>query len=540
MKCLPKYIVLLLAAVLLLLLAGCQEDTYFSYEEENTDDKVRIELFTRATSYNIPLTRATADEETVGRTPWIFVFDNNAIFVEAVQAYEITSKIYVNLSRNNVDSKLLILTNTQDFSSTNFDTLLGGKTLSEACDLLLTEQLSGTQTVIPFIGKSIPMSYLLDVPGGIKDDTTIGTTASLLKMVRSIAKVIVKNSASNFTLLGITEANNLPNQGQLHNLSATPMTISTANLISYRNAGVNIADAVTNSTESNPLYLFESHIDNDSYVIIKGTYMGKDYYYKMALVDTHRNKMHILRNRKYIYTITKVAGEGHPSVEEARNAPAFNDGIVKVTLTVEDTSAYEITAFNNYYLAVSNSHYLVYNGESNLTAFKIIAAITDGAVTGEIIMPDGLTLANPSSNIINVTSSSGLYSQDVMINMSSAFSEGQIILKLGNLRKTITVKRDKAILGDAVLKMKENLGYYCVSGVVENALSWIKLHPSNWTSSSDDRNDTSEILVDDGEIQMEIEAGSSRTGTVYYATTKDPGLGGTQIETYRVKLDILQ
>ena len=72
-------------------MSSCVHEIFLSEESGGEgvepSDKVQIEIFTRANSYQLPTTRAADDE--VGMTPWILVFkgdDENATFVEAVQA----------------------------------------------------------------------------------------------------------------------------------------------------------------------------------------------------------------------------------------------------------------------------------------------------------------------------------------------------------------------------------------------------------------------------------------------------------------------
>lgn len=527
---------------LFLLFTSCYEVELLS-DATKGDDKVQIELFSRATAYNRPVTRASANENTIAEKPWVLVFkgtDENATFVEAVQAVVMNGKRYVVLTKQSDACRLLLLAN-YDYTAETVP--LSDKTLSEACSLLKTAPLEGNQTAIPYVGASIPMSYLLDL-GGINEATKIGSSATPLSLIRSVAKVVVKNTADNFTFLGVTEVDNVPKQGQLYNLTSTPMT--GASLINYlKSDGSNIADASNNTIAANPIYLYESHIDNNSFVVIKGTYMGVDYYYKMAFVDNTalHNKMHLLRNYVYTFTITQVTGEGHLTAEAARNAPAFNNDKVHAELTVTDASAYETTAFDTYYLSVSNSHYISYNKTDDLVAFSLLAE-NKGTETlgGEIVMPKGLTLVSPSSKIFSVGVNEN-YPQEVKLTMDSDFKEGVITLKFGNLKKLITVKNMGSITAETTLKVKEDLGYYCLSGVVDGATppSWITLRPSSYTSG-DDRNDTKNIVVDDGIINIFVGTGTGTgTATIYLSTIKDPATAAPiEYTASRVKIDITQ
>ena len=61
-----------------------------------------------------------------------------------------------------------------------------------------------------------------------------------------------------------------------------------ANLTEYCQTGygsslvVTDNSAVGQSTEMKPLYLYESDIQNNTYLIVEGTYENKDYFYKFG------------------------------------------------------------------------------------------------------------------------------------------------------------------------------------------------------------------------------------------------------------------
>lgn len=555
-----RHIIRLLAVVPVLSLSSCY------YEEEwetigQEDKMVRVELFTRAASYDAPVSRISANEDAVGGTPWILVFKgsgNGATYVEASQAFTLpnTNQTFVALTKGSGAYRLLILTNPQGafyannsaytFSKDKFDQLLSSHNLEYACNLLLTEPLTGTQSSVPFLGQSFPMSCIYDLPGGINAATEIGTTVSPVELIRAVAKVIVKSTASNFTLLGVTAAYNFPHQGQLHRLGSVPMTVSSSSLVSYKNTGANISDAVTNSTAASPIYLFESEKDNDSYIVIKGKYLGTDYYYKMAFVDGSFQKMDLLRNYEYTFTIVNVYGEGHETLDGAVQAPAYNNTHLDIKLTVTDLSAYETTAFDDYYLSVSNSVYIGY-GNLATVSYDIcsIYLVAEGTstqlpITGTITSSTGLLAVTAPTGGINVTTSSP-QSFTLKAQMASGFVSGEITLRFGNLKKVIEVKKNSAKLTAATVLSFPNVdyGYYMLSGKVDNFSPgyWIKLSPYNVLPRD---NDAGEITVDDGRVDAHITAGSNRTGTVYFSTVIDPSdTGGTQYAR-RIKLDIVQ
>lgn len=337
------------------LMSGCEDSIHLSERPDNNKpqaDKVQIEIFARANSYHYPTVRTMDDEDRVGKTPWILVFKGenaNATFVEAVQAFEMVGKRYVILTKQSDNSKyqLLILANplndkfyygnnVTEYLFTESDLRMnmipGITTLSEVCAKMLTEPLESPATsVIPFSndGETIPMSYLLGVD---KIDTTTrieNSDGSTIELIRAAAKMVVANKADNFYLKGITAVVNVPRQGRLHNQDGTVMN-NMANLTEYCQTGygsslvVTDNSAVGQSTEMKPLYLYESDIQNNTYLIVEGTYENKDYFYKLVLVDGNYNLMDILRNHSYTFTIIKAKGPGYDTVEDAKASKASN------------------------------------------------------------------------------------------------------------------------------------------------------------------------------------------------------------------------
>lgn len=372
---------------ILLFVTSCEHEVLISEDpEEIVDDKVRIEIFTRADSYKLPVTKGLNDENTVGITPWILVFKGNneasATFVEAVQAFELIGKRYVLLTRQPSGTKyhLLILANPQsefyygdadsgyEFEIESFTANLkvGVTTLSEACSNLLTEPLAiPAQSVVPYSGEgeTIPMSYLLEVDE-INNSTRIeNTDGSSLLLSRVVSKIAIVNAASNFDFTGITAIVNVPRQGQLHKSDGAVYNTSGLTELRYDasySSPLIATSAVSGgqSTADKPIYLYESPVSNNTYFIIQGTYEGRNYFYKIAIVDDNLTLMNLVRNKLYTFTINKVHGPGFDTVADAKVSKPSNTAL-DYSVLVDDSNTYEIIANNDYYLGVSNSVFLL-------------------------------------------------------------------------------------------------------------------------------------------------------------------------------------
>lgn len=514
------------------------------------ETKVRFELFTKAGTYGLPVSRAGENESVVDQQPWVLVFlgtGGTASFVEAVQAELYNGKTYVYLEEQAGNCQLLILANSPNrfymngvgyaYTADNLVNTLRGRDLDYACRNLLTEALIDPQYTVPYSGQKLPMSDLVNLS---KIDASV--TIPNIQLKRIVGKIVVENTDADFVLEGITVVANVAKNSKLHNLTdALEQNIGAENLVEYRkddSYALNIVDAeeiVTGgqTTKNNPLYVYETHsLSNDTYLVIRGHYKGESFFYKMALVNNDQHVLDILRNTEYIFTITSVRGRGFISMADAKASLASNTNL-DYSILVQEESSYEIVSNNEYYLGVTNSHFEIYASAASGTAYVAFSLITDckSESIGErtITATSGLRIVSPVDGMIPVSTT--LPSQ-VKIEMLAGFTSGEIELRLGNLRKTVTVKRREQVTssGTIISSFIED-GYY-ISAYVEDYVnhSWLKLGPEE----GEVRNDPDYIYVDNGKIKLYVEKNTSgnREGVVYVSV----GKGITQ----RIKVYITQ
>ena len=514
------------------------------------ETKVRFELFTKAGTYGLPVSRAGENESVVDQQPWVLVFlgtSGTASFVEAVQAELYNGKTYVYLEEQAGNCQLLILANSPSrfymngvgyaYTADNFVNTLRGRDLDYACRNLLTEALIDPQYTVPYIGQKLPMSDLVNLS---KIDASV--TIPNIQLKRIVGKIVVENTDADFVLEGITVVTNVAKNSKLHNLTdALEQNIGADNLVEYRkddSYALNIVDAeeiVTGgqTTKNNPLYVYETHsLSNDTYLVIRGHYKGESFFYKMALVNNDQHVLDILRNTEYIFTITSVRGRGFISMADAKASLASNTNL-DYSILVQEESSYEIVSNNEYYLGVTNSHFEIYASAASGTAYVAFSLITDckSESIGErtITATSGLRIVSPVDGLIPVSTT--LPSQ-VKIEMLAGFTSGEIELRLGNLRKTVTVKRREQVTSSGtIISSFIDDGYY-ISAYVEDYVnhSWLKLGPEE----GEVRNDPDYIYVDNGKIKLYVEKNTSgnREGVVYVSV----GKGITQ----RIKVYITQ
>ncbi|BDF57085.1 hypothetical protein CE91St24_32870 [Odoribacteraceae bacterium] len=514
------------------------------------ETKVRFELFTKAGTYGLPVSRAGENESVVDQQPWVLVFlgtGGTASFVEAVQAELYNGKTYVYLEEQAGNCQLLILANSPNrfymngvgyaYTADNLVNTLRGRDLDYACRNLLTEALIDPQYTVPYSGQKLPMSDLVNLS---KIDASV--TIPNIQLKRIVGKIVVENMDADFVLEGITVVANVAKNSKLHNLTdALEQNIGAENLVEYRkddSYALNIVDAeeiVTGgqTTKNNPLYVYETHsLSNDTYLVIRGQYKGEMFFYKMALVNNDQHVLDILRNTEYIFTITSVRGRGFISMADAKASLASNTNL-DYSILVQEESSYEIVSNNEYYLGVTNSHFEIYASAASGTAYVAFSLITDckSESIGErtITATSGLRIVSPVDGMIPVSTT--LPSQ-VKIEMLAGFTSGEIELRLGNLRKTVTVKRREQVTSSGtIISSFIDDGYY-ISAYVEDYVnhSWLKLGPEE----GEVRNDPDYIYVDNGKIKLYVEKNTSgnREGVVYVSV----GKGITQ----RIKVYITQ
>ncbi len=514
------------------------------------ETKVRFELFTKAGTYGLPVSRAGENESVVDQQPWVLVFlgtGGTASFVEAVQAELYNGKTYVYLEEQAGNCQLLILANSPSrfymngvgyaYTADNLVNTLRGRDLDYACRNLLTEALIDPQYTVPYSGQKLPMSDLVNLS---KIDASV--TIPNIQLKRIVGKIVVENTDADFVLEGIIVVANVAKNSKLHNLTdALEQNIGAENLVEYRkddSYALNIVDAeeiVTGgqTTKNNPLYVYETHsLSNDTYLVIRGHYKGESFFYKMALVNNDQHVLDILRNTEYIFTITSVRGRGFISMADAKASLASNTNL-DYSILVQEESSYEIVSNNEYYLGVTNSHFEIYASAASGTAYVAFSLITDckSESIGErtITATSGLRIVSPVDGMIPVSTT--LPSQ-VKIEMLAGFTSGEIELRLGNLRKTVTVKRREQVTSSGtIISSFIDDGYY-ISAYVEDYVnhSWLKLGPEE----GEVRNDPDYIYVDNGKIKLYVEKNTSgnREGVVYVSV----GKGITQ----RIKVYITQ
>lgn len=534
---------------LLLCMVSCVQEEVASLVPAEEVDQVSIELFTRLRSYDTPVSRAEAEEDEVSKDPWILVFtdvgggvSDNAVFAEAAQAnINVGNKSYVLLKPQNVTSWILILANPQekfyignmayDFSIDNFNNRFTGQTLASVTSQISAIPMS-TVNEPPFVGKTLPMSYLYEATGGINVNTKIGTSDVPLELTRAVAKIVVKSNTADFTLLGVHSVYNMNKNTVLHNLSSVPETAT--NVLDYIKSDTDEDFVFATINIADPIYVYEAEANSNTYMIIHGLYKGTEYYYKMAIADSDFNYMDIKRNHEYEFTIVSANSPGFATYADALLSKPNNMNL-KHEVKITDLASYEIKANSEYFLAVSNRLCIIYDDtESSGNQYIAFTLTTDCTYAHQFsdksnylkVSNGAMSIVSPTpARIPSAANANSPVTTEVIVKLPAGSADkSSINIKLGNIEQTVNVVRKSIIpVGGAVVNYyTENAGaydfeYYLLTAKVDNSANvpWITMKNKYGVTSADPNS----IMVEDGVIDIHVASTSVARNTVIYLTT---------------------
>lgn len=384
----------------------------------------------------------------------------------------------------------VVIANSEDEIKSQKDSWGESTTLKDVRENLKINTLQQTGGIISALPARHPMHGVYELTDGINATTTIGTMETPVELIRATAKVTVTYSGKggDFALIG-ANVGNAPVNGFVFpdvNGSAGVAAIPVANYgmggdIEQMLSGIN--PEVSNATF--PLYLYESPKDNETFVIVKGSYKGTEGYYRINLLTEDKTEqLPVLRNYYYRITITRAMRPGYSTAQEAIDNPAENG--LQATIEVSDPYSHEIISDGKHFLGVTNSELWIYdsyvmnefhvnsmtysssdktsNYESPLWGNGFLATTvtytTDaGWELGKVTADNGIRFrkSNAEWNVITDellldAAIDAPVSRDVIITIPHDLVQGTVTIKVGTLEKKILIKRDDVIsvMGDVI------------------------------------------------------------------------------------------
>lgn len=273
----------------------------------------------------------------------------------------------------------------------------------------------------------------MELTNGISENSFNNTTVQLL---RNQAKMSVTNDADNFSLIGFA-IHNAPQMG-----TVAPYSLSGgfAEGIITEPTAVSLMSASQSNVSNVEKFLFErknAMASNITTAIVKGTFGGSTYYYKIDLVDANKNRLDIQRNYHYVVKIKSVTRAGYTNFNDALTGASHNN-----------------TALD----PIIEKYPMISDGTRKLEVEKTLVVLTQPGQTFQVwakYFPDatsntvnnaGVTVAlaagnealqstslhfDPSTGIITATSIGGV--------LPTEQKEARIVVTNGDLARTIRV-----------------------------------------------------------------------------------------------------
>lgn len=459
---------------------------------------VRVELNLNVDEPEKVVTRATDTEEKAYDPAyvWVLVFNTDTdpkLMEPPVKAtLSGSNRLYAILHATSGKRQLCLLTGL----SASLNSYLTSITIADTeAGTILFSTLNASLKTAPITSQGIPVgdghyipmcTEMIDLPSGTVSIDQVN--APFRRIASRIDVECIRGSSTTeatpmptteFEIKGVTLQNGAK-QGYI--FQQQPLPVNPGGIQAYKEV-----TGVSQNAVSGQIYLYENnHIkgdkgNNPTTLIIRGKYQGEEGYYRIDLLDTKGTKpyppLDITRNTLYKIRISEVMTSGYRTAAEAiANPPANN---IRYNVDIDDGTTTDIVSNGEYYIGSDNSEYILYgDGEAKVTIATIThnapATVQPGSVsvtelTGVTSPPE---VSNPFAGVYN----GGKQTANLTMTLPAGLTSCKVVLRLGTLTKTITVRR-KPIL----LSLGETFADYIspeyIAGEVKNT-DWIKLSNS--------------------------------------------------------------
>lgn len=400
----------------LIIIAGCSQDVMTIPEQQMQEgEEIAVSFNTLIPEFKTVVTRANGGVNDM----YLLVFDENGNYIARRHAtlsnQTSTGGTFTAQLPSSSNKRIIHFISNYDW--TGFNDISG---LSEAA-------------VVALLSTSTPAFWSrIELDNGISPTSFNGLTVSLL---RNQAKISVLNEASELSYSGFT-IHNKPTKGSVAPYSLT--TGFTEGVITEP-LDISLIPAQVSDISTSEKYLFErknAYATNITTVIVKGNYNGQQYYYKIDLIDSDKNRYDIERNYHYIVKIKTVTRAGYVEFNDALEGashnntaldpiiekyPIISDGISKLevekTLVILTQPNQQFSVWAKYFPDISNE---VFDNS------EVSVSLQSGNTS---IVGSSLNF-NPSNGIITATGL-GLLPADP--------GNARIVVSKGDLARTIRV-----------------------------------------------------------------------------------------------------
>lgn len=454
-----RFINKLLIAALIIMASGCTNDKYLMSGDDNSPEgKMRMELqLYIAQSETQSTTRSGDPEQVLGDDVYIMVLDGKSpdsrLKQVPARAVDINNnKIYAVLSEENTPSYLYILSANMSDETRNYlnNSAIVGTTLKD-----LEENIKLAPATVKGLSSPLPMSGSSEEIAQIKKGTSY---TNGINMVRAVARIDVVIDSTilpgDFTLTGLALANGAKDGWLL------PKELVAQNGASVVQYEMVVPNQAQDQKIESKIYCYENKgqssqfTSNPTKAVVKGRYNGgPETYYGINIAyklggDTEYS-YDIERNKIYTIRVNKVQKSGYNTLEEAVKNSEFNMAI-EAEITVTDPYAHDVITNGKQYLGATNSDFLVHPNKEDaiLKGVKVatISYTTESSWSiGQITLPAGLTFSDGNTGRLELSNGNIPVVKEIIVDISTNFREGDIAVNIGNLAKSIHVKRSTAI-----------------------------------------------------------------------------------------------
>lgn len=523
-ECRSRLWLAIVAVMLSLLMASCVKELAETGGSSVTPDgKVLISLSVGVPVSNPMQTRATEGEENQINSLAIIVLDaDNKLSQSPAFATFDGTKWKVALAPNPVLQTIYAIANLSVSQKEDLENVAIGASYDELRELLTYSNVAAEGVSHPFLMFSQMLQTAITPTMGAKH----------MEMTRAVARIDVYAAITpaDFTLESVTLLNAAKKYSPIA-IATSPDMLTGEDVVRYNEV------STLNNRVASAIYCYENNTTqtNATQLLIKGKYKeaATSGYYKLNIVYSNAGTSHydIKRNCIYTVTITAVNNNGYSSENEALLAPPSNG--ISTEIVVSDADARDIQSNGSFYLGFSNSECIIYTSEEHpnelIATFSHNAPSWAGDVTVQV---QGVGLTFNSSSILPVSDGS-VKTGSISVNIGNNFVSGNVIVKLGDLEKTIKITRNMEPLsyGGAF-----NLGdsyIYARKLDVSSQSNWIKLSPDADSSVTED-----EIDHPGGSIHMQLEmnlillGGVNRTCDLICARSNHEGRVRVKVAQY--------
>lgn len=333
-----------------------------------------------------------------------FIFDENGRFIERLAASSVTrdgDAINITLLFDKTPKKRIIhvVANSRftgpsgDIDRLDFSPLQPGVSGESSVGSLKTVALAAGVTDARAELAPPIMWGKLEMPSGIMQNTSV----SGIKLLRACAAVTVRmdtptpdNGLSDFEILGAT-LQKPASRGYL-TLATNPTSAPTGTPSSSRPEGTidTGGEAWTTLASVPTLYCYERQNSTSDYmsVIIKAKYKGQEVWYKVLMTNASGTPYNLVRNHRYILTLTQVTAPGYSTLATAMASLPCNT--LKASIVDDSRDYSSVTVDQQYKLLADCNTFELFGHYSSapVTSMEIASVKTDRESAPQVVVPD--------------------------------------------------------------------------------------------------------------------------------------------------------